>query len=108
MAESTKRVILPINSRYKDTDLYADVDGNAFFGPWEELEIQDPSDYELYQIKSKDIGRIDVLAYDFYGDPTLQWVIMNFNNIIDPIFDLEIGDKIKIPSKDQVLRMLMN
>jgi len=102
------KVILPINSRFKDTTLYTDTNNDTFFGTWKRIEIQDTTEFIYYQIKASDIGRLDLLAYDYYGDPTLDWVIMDFNSIVDPIFGLEIGQKIKIPSKDQVLRALMD
>lgn len=105
---ANEKIILPINSRYKDTNLYTDSADNTFFGTWQRLEIQDETDYELYQITKRDIGRFDLIAFDFYGDTSLFWVILDFNNIVDPIFGIEIGQKIKIPSKDQVLRALMD
>jgi len=36
----------------------------------------------------------ETLAYDFYGDPDLNWVIMTINNIIDPFHDWVIPDNI--------------
>jgi len=102
------KVILPINSRFKYTTLYTDANDDTFFGTWKIPEVQDTTDFIYYQIKASDIGRLDLLAYDYYGDPTLDWVIMDFNNIVDPIFGVFVGQKIKIPSKDQVLRMLMD
>lgn len=107
-ADATTKVILPMNSRLKDTNLYTDNNGDTFFNMWKRLEIEDQSDFGYYQLRTRDIGRLDLLAHDFYGDPTLDWVIMDFNSIYDPIFGMVVGQKIKIPAKDQVLRMLMN
>lgn len=41
--------------------------------------------------------RADLISNVFYGTPTLDWLICWFNNIYDPIQQLNAGDKIKIP-----------
>ena len=102
------KVILPINSRYKDTNLYTDRSGKTFFGTWKRLQILDITDFDFYQIKEQDIGRFDLIAYDVYKDPSLFWVIMDFNAIVDSYFGVYVGQKIKIPSKNQVIRLLMD
>jgi len=61
------------------------------------IAIIDPEsiamDYKLYDIKLGD--RLDIIAYNFYGDSE-KWVdIANFNGIT--FFDLLPGYTIKIP-----------
>jgi hypothetical protein len=41
---------------------------------------------------------IDKLALYYYNNPTLFWIICDFNRINDPYIKLVPGDKIKIPS----------
>lgn len=41
--------------------------------------------------------RPDKLAYIFYGDEKLSWIILNHNNISDP-FNIDIGVVLEIPS----------
>lgn len=41
----------------------------------------------LYDYSVKDNDRPDMLAYKYYGDSTLDWVIFLTNNIIDPYYD---------------------
>jgi len=45
--------------------------------------------------------RPDRLAYLAYGDETMAWLVLRFNNITDP-FDLEVGKIIEVPSLTQV------
>lgn len=40
--------------------------------------------------------RPDKLGYLAYGNETLSWIILRYNNIADP-FDLEVGQIIEIP-----------
>ena len=41
--------------------------------------------------------RADLISNLFYDTPTLDWLILWFNNISDPFQGLNIGDTIKIP-----------
>ena len=54
-----------------------------------------------YKIKETDIYRLDNIAYKYYGNPELFWVIMSVNNIIDP-FNIKNGDVLRILPKDYV------
>jgi len=41
----------------------------------------------LYDYNVKDGERPDVIAYKYYDDPTLDWIILLTNNIVDPFFE---------------------
>lgn len=43
--------------------------------------------------------RADLLSNLFYSTPTLDWMILYFNNIKDPFNELNVGDTILIPRK---------
>lgn len=47
-------------------------------------------------------GRLDMIAYKWYG-PTdyqdLMWVIMLYNNSLDPLKDFTVGTEIYIPAR---------
>jgi len=42
--------------------------------------------------------RPDLISNLFYGTPLLDWFICYFNNIKDPFNELNVGDRILIPS----------
>lgn len=42
--------------------------------------------------------RADKISYLFYSTPELDWLICWYNNISDPLQQLNVGDQIKIPS----------
>lgn len=56
---------------------------------------EDPNDL-YYQVKYGD--RIDLLAYTFYGDPNLWWVIAGANDMNILPTDLQPGNIVRIPS----------
>lgn len=80
----------------------ADVIGDKI-GWWEKQTIPygRPDDITV-EITSKYKNRPDLLAYDNYGSTELEWVILQYNNIID-INELVVGQFIRIPSKSRAM-----
>jgi phage tail protein X len=56
-----------------------------------------PSDNDLYII-SEAGDRLDLLAYKYYNDTSLWWIISVANNLNDANFFVEPGLQIRIPS----------
>lgn len=66
-------------------------------------------DFESYILNLKNIPydegtipmgyehRADLISDLFYNTPTLDWLILYFNNITDPFNQLKNGDRILIP-----------
>jgi len=96
-------VILQQITRYKDTDVFQDGNNNTFFGPWVRPSWDSITDFTEYKVKEGDIGRWDILAYDFWGLSELYWVILDFNHIIDPYFGVTVGQKLRMPSRDTLV-----
>lgn len=69
--------------------------------PWN-CDIQSETN-DLY-IQITNITRLDRLAYDYYNDPKLWWVIAQVNNIKNPLTDLEIGMLIRIPPTTSLIK----
>lgn len=61
-----------------------------------------------YVVENKYEGRLDLIAYAFYGDPKLWWIIGQFNNILDPITEIVPGAVLIIPIKDRVISEFLN
>lgn len=51
-------------------------------------------------------NRIDKIANYFYDDSTLWWVIAQYNNILDPYGEIEVGRVLLIPSKERLNLLL--
>ena len=47
----------------------------------------------MYQYDVKDGERPDIIAYKYYGDTTLDWVILLTNNIVDPQFEWPLDER---------------
>ena len=109
--ESLKTIRLSTNSRYIKTPLFTenrvfndDTQGTrSFFGVWNPVVIEvNPTVDRHHVIVESDIGRLDTISYNYYGTPSLWWVIAHVNNIINPINDLVPGDILLIPSPDAI------
>ena len=100
-----KNIVLPPNSRYLSTNVYEDAKGNTFFGPWQPLNLPLDATDSFYLVREGVQARLDLLAYDIYGDSGLWWVIANYNNVINP-FLLEAGETLRIPSRARVTAAL--
>ena len=97
-----------LDSRYRLTAKHVDegvVEGRVRYGVWVPPDI-DMTDYTTHKVKVQDLSRIDLLAYDYYGDVTLWWVIANVNNIKNPLIELVPGTELKIPTKAAVMEAL--
>lgn len=59
----------------------------------DELTYTIPIDYQF---------RPDLIAFLMYGTTELEWVILQYNNIVDIIEQFAAGREIKLPSPDYV------
>jgi len=50
--------------------------------------------------------RLDLLAYDYYGDSTLYWIISRANDIVTNDLFPEIGTQLIIPNKNRLSKIL--
>lgn len=53
-------------------------------------------DDDIY-VASETGDRLDTLAYQYYNDSSLWWIIASANNIHDAVFALEDGTVLRIP-----------
>lgn len=88
------------HSRLRFTSFQA-VDTIEFWGLLEIPVIPEQPDDILYRVSGRD--RIDTLAFRFYQDSVLWWVIATANNMEIVPTDLNEGDTIRIPSPRFIL-----
>jgi len=86
------------SSRYATCTLYVD-DGTEFIGGRTRIDTTPESDDVFHIVQAGD--RIDLLAYRHLGDPTLWWIICDYNDIFFPL-DLEVGTVLRVPSIEHV------
>lgn len=57
---------------------------------------------QIYRVTSEDIMRPDLISYKAYGTVKYWWVILVFNDIEDPLTEIQPGLLIEIPHKMDV------
>ena len=86
-------------SRYTSFPYYYDVQAEKYIYGTTSYITENTS----YVIHKAVIGdTYDSLALKFYNNPTLYWVICDFNRIQDPFSDIEVGSLIKIPTLSNI------
>ena len=81
--------------RYESTQIETRFDGKRVYKTTQYPEIR-PSDNDTIVI-SNDGDFLDSLAYKYYGDPTLWWVIALANGIGKARMSVEPGLQLRIP-----------
>lgn len=61
-----------------------------------------------YTVTKKDMGRIATISYNVYGTTSLWRVLLEYNQIHDPITELYPGVVLDIPDKSQAVAYLTN
>ena len=69
------------------------------------LPYIEPSDSDILIITEEE-DRLDLLAYQFYNDSNLWWVIAVYNNLTDIDLKLEPGLQLRIPNRASVVTQL--
>ena len=82
------------NTRFKYTPTVLD-EGVERFDGWEP-PVLTVSGERLHVVTESDQMRPDLIAWKYYSDPALWWVIMHHNGVIDP-YSLKPGDKLRVP-----------
>lgn len=88
---------LPSDSRYKYLDVIRDTEDKEFFETVEQISIKETENDLLHQVTSGEKNRLDLIAYNYYGNAELWWVIAIANDIKNP-FEIDAGDILRIPS----------
>jgi hypothetical protein len=62
------------------------------------LNSIDTYEYEVVHIPPGWEHRADLISNLFYDSPKYDWLILWFNNISDPLQQLNVGDRLLIPA----------
>lgn len=88
-------------SRYNYAPLYRD-DGVEFFGTRPAIRLPPHASDKFHVVTEADYIRIDLIAWKYYQDVSLWWVIADVNDITNPL-ELQIGMTLRIPALRRVL-----
>lgn len=84
---------------------HVDVDGTEFYNLLHNIHI-DVDDSSLYQNFRYDGSTLVDLAYRYYQNSSLWWIIASSNNIANPLELPETGTQLKILNKSFVNSIL--
>ena len=96
-------LLVPTRSRLRFAELVSS-DGVTFWNALDPPTIPQQTDDLKYTVRSSD--RIDRIAYKFYGDPVLWWVIALANDLELLPTALFLGQVLTIPAPRYVLQQL--
>ena len=83
------------------------VDLGNRLGWWERENIPKSVTDTSITIAPKYNKRPDLLAFDLYGNSTLMWVLLQFNNIVDVNAEFVTGAVLTVPSKTRVFTEIL-
>lgn len=84
------------------------VDFDNRLGWWERTNFAPSTTDSTITLANKYNRRPDLLSYDVYGQSTLMWIILQYNNIIDVNTEFVSGATIILPSKTRVFTEILN
>jgi hypothetical protein len=102
--QPTKSTNVPM-SRYVQGGL-TDVFSNRL-GWWDGYILTTAPDDIKIILEPKYNTRPDLLAFDMYGKSTLQWLVLQYNLIVDINTEFVTGVTIVLPSKSRVFQSVL-
>ena len=88
----------PRISRYQYCDTITDDEGDTYLETYTPIEFENNDDDKYHAVQSGEVNRLDLIAYKYYGNPLLYWVIAEASGITDPT-NLPVGTLLRIPPK---------
>jgi hypothetical protein len=52
-------------------------------------------------------GRPDLIAFDVYDRASLGWLVLQYNNIVDPTTELVAGTQLTLPDRGRVIYQIL-
>lgn len=93
-------------SRYTNGTFTLDVNDKEFLILRSKIDIAPSGQDIFFTVLGEHINRTDLISTEVYGRPDLAWVIMDINNIRQPLIDLEVGQELRIPPITLVLQAI--
>ena len=87
-----------MSNRYTYTKQLKDIDTKKNYLESTIYPVIKPNDNDLYII-SEQGDRLDLLAYKYYNDVSMWWIIATANNIHDAKFSFPDGTILRIPTQ---------
>lgn len=96
------------NTRYTNGLVDTNRSEEKFLVLRQPLSLEQSSDDIFVNLTQDDARRPDIISQKAYNTTDLWWVIAEYNNISDPLFQLTAGLTIRIPQLVRVLEAIKN
>ena len=93
-------------SRYSKAIVTTNRDNKAFILLRRPLKLDSDQGDTFFEVTQEVIQRPDLIAQTFYGNVEYWWAIYEFNGIRDPLFELKLGQILRIPDLGRLLQAL--
>lgn len=90
-------------SRYKRALVATNRSEQNFIVLRKPLVLEQNDGDTFFEVTQEVLKRPDLVAQTFYGNTEYWWVIYEFNGIKDPLFELRMGQILRIPALERVL-----
>lgn len=90
-------------SRYKRAVVTSNRSNKNFIILRRPIEITEDQGDTFITITQEILKRPDLISQVAYGNSEYWWVIYEFNNIRDPLFELKLNQILRIPAIERVL-----
>lgn len=77
-------------------------------GWWERIAMLPDDDDLFVTVSNRQDRRPDIIAADYYGEASLAWIVLQFNNIVDLNLELTAGTDIRLPTQDRLFFDMLN
>ena len=77
-------------------------------GWWERFPLERQTDDVRFTITKQFEGRPDLVAFRFFKQATLAWLVLQYNNIVDINTEFVAGKKIVLPTPRRVQASLLS
>lgn len=81
---------------------------NKRLGWWEKRKFERQDNDFIVTIKSFEAGRPDLISHRVYGKAIYAWLVLQYNNIVDPEVELVAGAVIVLPTQTRLMLDIMS
>jgi len=98
-------MIIRPDSRFRNAALYTVQPGDVrYWGLTARAKLDSGDEYVTHYVGEDE--RLDQIAATYYGNPYLQWVLAEVNDLFRWWDELEAGSALKIPTREALARIL--
>lgn len=76
-------------------------------GWWERKIIPKRDDDIIHIITNEQVDKPWLISNKIYNTPDLLWLVLQYNDILDPTIELFVGKELRLPSPSRVLLTIL-